>query len=430
MLADESTATAGGRAIRAAAEPRPERSRWSLSEVVLLLVLAAVQFTLVIDFVLIMPLGPMIEEGLTLTDHRQFSWIVSTYAFSASLTGLLAAYCLDRFDRKRSLLVLYVGFAAGTLLCAFAPNYPVLLLGRAVAGAFAGVLGANVLAIVGDVFPYERRGTAMGVIMSSFSVASIVGIPAAIVLANYTHLWQTPFTVLGVLCFPVLLVAWRVLPPLRGHLQGRHGAGSSLREVMLHGNHLRAYALSGALVLSSFVVFPFLTIYLVNNVHLTMDEVPLIWVCGGLATLLTTTPIGVLADLWGKLTVFRVLALACVVPVLVLTNLPAIGLVITLLVTTTFMLVGSGRMVPAVAMITSSALPRLRGSFMSVNAAVQYFVMGLAPIVAGLIVGVSPEGQAEAHEVRNYPLVGLVSAAAMVASVFLAGRLRRAEDAP
>jgi MFS family permease len=149
-----------------------------------------------------------------------------------------------------------------------------------------------------------------------------------------------------------------------------------------------------------------------------------------LATLLTTTPIGWVADRYGKLMVFRVLALACTVPVLVLTSLPPVGLVITLMVMTTFMLVSSGRMVPAVAMITSSAEPRLRGSFMSVNAAVQYLVMAVAPILAGLIVGATPEGQAEAHEVRHYALVGLVSAGAIVASVFLAGRLRRADDAP
>lgn len=447
MLTEEGAAVTGEGAPRCAAPaPRPTNSGWKLSEVVLLLVLAAVQFTQIIDFVIIMPLGPMIKPALQLS-NRQFAAMVSAYAFSAGLTSLLAARFLDRFDRKRSLLVLYGGFAAGTLLCAFAPNYPVLMAGRAVAGGFAGVVGANVLAIVGDVFPYARRATAMGVIMSSFSVASIVGIPAGILLANLSHNWQTPFTVLGVLCVPAMLLAWRVLPPLRGHL-GRHPHAPGLREVLLHPNHLRAYALMSALVLGSFTIIPFLSIYLVNNVGRSMSELPWVWVCGGVASLLTTTPVGFLADRWGKLPVFRVFALLCLAPVLLLTNLPPTSLAVTLLVTTLFMVCTSGRMVPAMAMITASTTPRQRGSFMSVNAAVQYLVMALAPVVAGLLLGAEPEGgpappqgaaavapadggggdpvEKKGPPLEGYPIVGLVSAASMMASVLLAGRLRRA----
>src|SRR5579884_2781678 len=192
MLSEGGTATTAEGSSEPAARPR-----WSLSEVVLLLVLAAVQFVLIIDFVIVMPLGPAVKTSLTLT-NRQFGWMVSAYGFTASVTGLLAAILLDYFDRKKSLLVLFAGFTGGTLLCAFAPDFPVLLLGRAVAGGFAGVLGANVLAIVGDVFPESRRATAMGVVMSAFSVASIVGIPAGIFLANQSS-WRAPFTVLGLL---------------------------------------------------------------------------------------------------------------------------------------------------------------------------------------------------------------------------------------
>jgi DHA1 family inner membrane transport protein len=405
------------------AEP-PGRSRWSLSELVLLLVLASVQFTLIIDFVIVMPLGPAVKSSLTLS-NQQFGWAVSAYGFAAAVTGLLGAALLDRFDRKRSLLVLFAGFAAGTLLCGLAPSFLVLLLGRAVAGGFAGVMGANVLAIVGDVFPESRRATAMGVIMSAFSVASIVGIPAGIFLANSSN-WQAPFLVLGVLCVPALLLAWRVLPPLRGHLKRRRqrtAVLANLFEVLLHPTHLRAYALTTALVLSTFTIFPFLTIYLVNNVGRSMGQIPYVWLCGGVGTLLTTTPVGLIADRWGKLAVFRALALFCLVPVLLITNLPPTSLVVTLLVTTLFMVATSGRMVPAMAMITASAAPRQRGSFMSINSSVQQLVMGAAPILSGFILGAEPEGQTS-QPLDGFPVVGLVAAAAMLASVLLAGRLR------
>jgi predicted MFS family arabinose efflux permease len=404
----------------AAAVGPPAPSRWSLSEVVLLLVLAGMQFTLVIDFVIIMPLGPAVKEALHLT-NRQFGWMVSAYGFSASVTGLLAAIFLDRFDRKRALLVLHVGFTAGTFLCAVAPDFGVLLLGRAVAGGFAGVMAATILAIVGDLFPEARRATAMGVIMSSFSVASIVGIPAGIILANRTG-WQAPLLVLGVLCVPALFVAWRVLPPVRGHLARRRD-GAGLAAVLLHPYHLRAYALSVSLVMASFTILPFLSIYLVNNVGRSSDELPYIWLVAGLATLLTTTPVGYLADRWGKLPVFRTMALLCVVPILVLTNLPPTTLLVTLVVTTLYMVFGSGRMVPAAAMITASAAPRHRGSFMSVNSSVQQMTMGAAPILAGLILGAEPEGQS-ALPLERYGVVGLVAVSAMIVSVLLAGRLR------
>jgi predicted MFS family arabinose efflux permease len=409
----------------------PARSRWSPSELALLLVLAAAQFTLIIDFVIIMPLGPVVKRALALS-NQQFGWVVSAYGFSACATGLLGAVLLDYFDRKRALLLLFAGFTGGTLLCAFAPNYAVLLLGRAVAGGFAGVMGANVLAIVGDVFPESRRATAMGVVMSAFSVASILGIPAGIFLANHSG-WQAPFLVLGALCFPVLLWAGLVLPPLRGHLGRRPAAGpygmlTNLGAVLLHPNHLRAYALMTAVVMATFTIVPFLSIYLVNNVGRSMAELPYVWLCGGLATLLTTTPVGMLADRWGKLPVFRGMALLCLVPVLLITNLPPTTLLLTLLATTLFMVLSSGRMVPAMAMITASAAPRHRGSFMSVNSSVQQMVMGAAPLLAGLLLGAEPEGQT-ARPLQGFPLVGLISAAAMIASVLLAGRLRRGADA-
>src|SRR5262245_12104313 len=222
--------------------------RLSGAEWLLLLVLAAVQFAHIVDFIIIMPLGPQFIRELRISE-ADFGVLVSAYGFSACLSGLLAARFVDRFDRKRALLVLYAGFTAGTLLCAAASDYWLLLVARAVAGGFGGVAGTTLLSVVGDTFPYERRATAMGVIMAAFSVAMIVGVPLGLYLAHALG-WRVPFTALGILSVLVLVVASLVLPPLRGHLAApaQEESGGMVR-VLLDSNHLRAYALMAALVL-------------------------------------------------------------------------------------------------------------------------------------------------------------------------------------
>ncbi len=403
-------------------------------EWLLLLVLAAVQFTHLVDFIILMPLGPQFRRVLGITP-QQFGLVVSAYGFSASLCGLLAAHFVDRFDRKRALLTLYAGFSAGTLLCAVASDYWLLLAARAVAGGFGGVATATLLAVVGDAFPYERRGTAMGVVMSGFSVAMIAGVPAGLYLANALG-WRAPFAVLGGLSVLVLVAACFTLPPLRGHLDHPAPEPGGLLRILLEPNHLRAYALMAALVLGVFMLVPYLAIYLVANVGRTEGELPYVYLCGGLATLGTVTVFGRLADRYGKLRVFRLAALATVVPILLLTNLPPVSLAVALALTTLFMVTTSGRMVPAQALITAAAAPRYRGSFMSVTSSVQQMAAALASVVGGLILGAAPGagegiGPINAGEalkpLTGFGWVGLLSAGFTVLSVLLAGAVRPAE---
>jgi predicted MFS family arabinose efflux permease len=407
-------------------------TRLSRGEWRLLLVLAAVQFTHQVDFMIVLPLGPQFMRVLQITPQA-FGVLVSAYGFSASLSGLLAARFVDRFDRKRALLALYSGFALGTLLCAFASNFWVLLLARTIAGGFGGVVAALVLAIVGDAFPYARRGTAMGIVMSAYSIALITGVPLGLYLANALG-WSAPFAVLGGLSMVVLLIAILTLPSLHGHLDGVNaGERIGFRQVLLDPNHLRAYALMVALVLGVFMVVPYIATYLVANVGRAESELPYVYLCGGLTTLLTVTLFGRLADRFGKLTVFRSAALLTVVPILILTNLPPVPLYVAIATTTLFMVATSGRMVPAQALITASAAPRYRGSFMSVTASVQQMASGLASILGGLILG-APGGAGEAPLVEGhlapivgYRWVGLISVVFTVVSVILAGRLRPTE---
>jgi predicted MFS family arabinose efflux permease len=395
---------------------RLTRPEWGL-----LLVLAAVQLTHILDFVIIMPLGPKFVAAYGITP-QQFSWMVSAYGFAASLSGLLAASFLDRFDRKNALLFLYAGFIVGTFFCAAAPNFPLLVAARAVAGGFAGVLAANVLAVVGDVFPDVRRGTAMGVLMSAFSVASILGVPAGLYLAELAG-WRLPFFVLVGVSLGVLLQAWRVLPPLRHHL-AHAGHGSEFWAVLSNPRHLRAFALMIALVTGSFSIVPYLSLYLVNNVGLPESQLGHVWLCGGIATLVTMIYVGRLSDRHGKLRVFRIIALFTLIPTLLVTHLPRTTLVPTLAATTLFMVATSGRMVPAIAMITGSALPRYRGSFMSINACVQHLAMSVAPIIAGRLLDKS-EGN---EPLVGFGAVGYLAVTAMLASIYLAGRLRPVEE--
>jgi predicted MFS family arabinose efflux permease len=385
-------------------------------------VLGAAQFTHIIDFMIVMPLGPQYMRQLDITP-QQFGFMVSAYGFSAAIAGLLAAWFIDRFDRKTALLTLYAGFTAGTFLCAVAPDYVLLVLARSVAGAFGGVVAALLMTIVGDVFADERRGTAMGVVMSAFSVASIAGVPAGLYLANLLG-WRAPFGVLSGLGVAVLLLVYLVLPPLRGHL-GKHTgtAAANLRVALSEPAHLRAYVLTTALVMSTFMVVPYMGAYLVANAGRQEGELPFVYLCGGIATLLTLTPIGWLADRRGKLPVFRVMALLTTVPLVLLTNLSQVSLAAALAVTTLLMVVSAGRMVPAMALLTASAAPQRRGSFLSVNSSVQQMACGLAALAAGSILGTGEHGI-----LTGYPTVGVLAVAATLLSVFLAGRLRRADD--
>ncbi|HBI43696.1 MAG TPA: MFS transporter [Planctomycetales bacterium] len=400
--------------------------RLTWPETRLLLVLAAVQFTHVVDFMIIMPLGPRMKGSLNL-NLEEVSNIVAAYAVAAAVAGLLAAFVMDRFDRKRLLLALYTGFTVGTGLCALAPNYHMLLLGRVVAGAFGGVGASATLVIVGDAFPDSRRGAAMGVLMSAFSVASIVGVPAGILIADVFGYWEAPFAVLAGVAVLVLAAIQLVLPPLPRPTSGAHPAdalsvASRFLTILLRPGHLLAYLFMTGLVMSSFIIWPTLPIFLVKNVGIDDSSLKYVYLCGGVATLLTLTWFGRLADRLGKRLIFRVLGGFTAVPLLLITNLPhGLALPLVLGATTLLMTVSSGRMVPAMALITVSAEPRFRGSFMSMNSAVQQTAMALAAVIGGHMIGETATGV-----LTGYPLVGCVAAGVSLLTVFIVGLLRTA----
>lgn len=391
----------------------PRRERW------LLFTLAGIQFTHILDFMIMMPLGPQFTALFGIS-NAQFGLLVSAYTLSAGASGLLAATYIDRFSRKRLLLTMYVLFGLATLACGLAPDYAWLMVARVAAGVFGGVLSALSQTIVADVVPFERRGRAMGVVMTSFSVSTVAGVPLGLFLAAHLS-WHAPFFGIALLVGLLALGAWKTLPRLDAHLHHpeRTGVWRGIGQVLTDGNHLKAFGVSGLMMFAGFSVIPYITIYLQSNAGMQTPEVPWIYLLGGVATLLSAPYFGRLTDRLGKVQVFQWLALAVTVPLMATTlsqGLPLWGL---LAVSTLLFTVMSGRMIPGMAMISSAVEPRLRGTFMTLNSAVQSGAMGLAALVAGLIIGRDGAGQ-----LTFYWVAGLLGVVASLLSAWLAGRLR------
>lgn len=386
---------------------------------VVLLVLAAVQFTSIIDFMIVMPLGPQLMEKLAINPMK-FGWIVSSYTIAASLGGLFAASFVDRFDRKTAFLTLYTGFLLGTLCCGLAPDYLWLLAARVVTGSFGGILGGLALAIVGDVFPEERRGAANGVLMSAFAIASVVGVPFGLELGMRFG-WHTPFLVLAGMGLIVLPAGWRALPKLGSHLeQARNDSALvELRYLMTHPDHLWAFGLMFLLMIGAFSIIPYMPTYLVMNVGLPEAKLSWVYIVGGGLSLVASPWIGKLADRHGKFRVYRIVAPLSAVVMIAVTNLPHIALPVAIGVAASLFVSNAGRMLVAMTMITSCVEPRRRGSFMSLISSVQHFSAGIGAAIGGQIIGREATGA-----LTHYSVVGLIAVTTTLLSIALAARLR------
>lgn len=424
-----------------------------LHEKRLLLILAAVQFCHIIDFMIIMPLGKTIMTEFSISPG-QFAWVVSAYAGAALTGNLISTAFIDRFDRRSALLFLFCGFTVGTLACAFAPSYLLLLLFRAATGIFGGTLGALVLAIVGDVIPLERRGAAMGWVMTAFSAASVVGVPSGIwIAAEYG--WHAPFVVTAAISAAFVVLAYFVVPSLRGHLEEEARLPSSgnasfnkamaqvlgkdreamegvidavalrdadlspagealtpkqgLRKVVApfvrifsDANQRAALLFTLTLMLGHFTIIPFIAPYMQINIGFEDKQVSLIYFIGGLLTVVLLPFFGRLSDRYGRMRIFTTASVFALASIYILTNLDTDSIYLALLATSSFFVVASGRSVPATTMITSVVRPENRGGFMSIRQSVNEMALFASTVIAGFIITEGPDGKLEHYEWLGY----------------------------
>ena len=376
--------------------------------------LTTVQFVNMVDFVMMMPLGPLLMRSLVIGTH-EFSWLVSSYTFASAISGVLAGFIIDRFDRRRVMVPLLVLFSLATMACAWAPTLEWMILMRAAAGFFGGVMGTLTMAVVPDAIPPERRGRALGMIMASFAIASIIGIPIGMTLAVHQG-WHAPFLWLGVV--GLVVSGWAVIafPRMVSHIHAvRPTPLATFIAVFSVPSHWRAFALSVSLVLAGFTVIPFISPYLVGNLGFRDDQLQYVYLTGGIAAVVTSPLIGRMADRFGPRVVFALVASCSVVPLLLITYLPPVAVSWALVVTVIFIVFVSGRFVPAMTLITNNVDPRLRGSFMGFHSAIQSLAMGLAAQMAGYLVTKAADGRIE-----HYPRVGWLAAGFTIVAIVIA----------
>ncbi len=398
----------------------------------LIWLLALVQFTLIMDFMVMMPLGPQIMSAFQISPSK-FAAAVSAYSWCSGLSALLAATYIDRFDRRKLLLAAYLLFALSNVLCACATSFPLLLASRAFAGVTGGVLGASVMAIVADVVPVARRGTATGIIMTGFSMAAIAGVPAGVLLGACFH-WSAPFWLLAALTVTIALATSRIVPPLAEHRATRAPSLAqtlpALVDLLTSARHLRAFALTFLIMLAHMLVIPFISPMLVANHSIRPDQVSWLYMAGGAATLFTSRAIGRLADRIGHRLVFRLFGVLALGPVLVVTHLPNVPFWIMIPGFAVFMIISSGRIVPMQAILSTVPEARHRGSFLSANGAVQSLGTGCGAWLGGLMLSTDSAGHIVGYGLNGWVSVVLASLALVwVGSVRSAGAQDMKEEA-
>lgn len=389
----------------------------------LLWLLALTQFTIIMDFMVMMPLGPQIMRAFSI-EPAAFATAVSAYSWCSGLSGLFAATYIDRFDRRRLLLCVYALFALSNLACALASSFALLLAARAFAGITGGVLGSVIMAIVGDVIPVQRRGAATGTIMTAFSLAAIAGVPAGVMLgARFS--WAAPFFLLVALSVAVWLAGARLVPSLAEHLNRRQ---PSLGEVLpdlwrllSNPRHLNAFALTFLMMIAQMMVIPFISPVLVANHGVAPPQLSWLYMAGGAATFFTARRVGKLADRFGTHRVFRIATLLSLAAVLFVTHLPNLPFYGMVMFFTCFMVLMSGRMVPMQALLTTVPESSRRGAFLSANSALQALGTGSGAWLGGLMLGNAPSGQ-----IVGYGTVGWVAVGVALVAVFWVSRVRGA----
>jgi predicted MFS family arabinose efflux permease len=377
----------------------------------LLWLLALTQFTLIVDFIVMMPLGPQIMENFRITPSG-FATAVSAYSWCSGLSGLFAATYIDRFDRRKLLLAMYALFALANFGCASASTFPMLLIARAFTGITAGVLGSVILAIVSDVIPAMRRGAAMGTIMMSMSLATIVGVPAGITLGAHLG-WAMPFLCLAGMSALIWVGCTMIVPPLSEHLSRKPAKLGQvlpdLGRLIANPRHLNAFVLTFVMNTSQMMVIPFIAPMLVANHGVPRPQLAWLYMAGGASIFFTSRYIGRLSDRYGKPLMFRIIAAFSVLPVLYVTHLPRLPFLVLVATFPFFMISMTGRMIPMQALLTTVPDPSRRGAFLSTNSALQSVGSGCGAWLGGLLLSTGAGGAIVGYGNNGWVAVALVA---------------------
>lgn len=384
------------------------------------IILAAIQIVHILDFVIMMPLGPRFMRVFGITPI-EFSTLVSAYTFSAGIVGFFGALYADHFDRKKFLLFNFTGFIVGTFMCGISTSFGTLLAARIIAGAFGGILNANVLSLVSDLIPFQRRGAAMGVVMSAFSISSVLGVPTGLYIAN-TFDWHWTFYLICIIGVIFWILSAIMLPSVQTRTEPKSFKDNlkNFKSILIQKDYLQSFSLTSVLGFGIFGIIPFISPYMVRNVGLTEEQLPLIYLVGGLCTIISARFIGKMCDKVGSYKVFKITALVSILPILLLTNLPAgIPLWFALLSTTIFTMSGSGRFIPAMTIISAVVKPQDRGTFMSLENASRQISSGVASQAAGLVIGSTAAGA-----LTNYNIVGVIAVLTSLVAIYIAVQIK------
>ncbi len=384
------------------------KNKFSSYQVFVIVLLALTQFTVVLDFMVMSPLGDMLMKNMHLTP-KQFGFAVSGYAFSAGIAGLLTAGFADKFDRKKLLLFFYIGFIVGTLFCGLSHSYNMLLAARIVTGLFGGVIGSISMAIVADLFPVEKRGRVMGFMQMGFGASQVLGIPISLYLANVWG-WQSPFLMIVGLAAIVWIMVMIKMQPITKHLEIKtdRNAFAHLLHTISNRHYRIGFLATAFLSLGGFMMMPWGSAFSINNLKVTQHQLPLLFMVAGISSLIIMPIIGKLSDRIDKFKLFVIASIWMMVMVIIYTNLTPVPFWIILTMNIFFMMGIMSRMIPAMAL--TSSLPQIqdRGAFMSINASLQQIAGGLAAAVGGMIVVQKDKFSPLQHyDTLGYVIVGL-----------------------
>jgi predicted MFS family arabinose efflux permease len=391
------------------ATPAPAPSFTPYQKLVIALI-AVLQFTVVLDFMVMSPLSDFLIKSLDITP-AQFGVVVSSYAFSAALSGILAAGFADRYDRKKILLFFYTGFLAGTLFCGLATTYPTLVAARVLTGLFGGVIGATGMAIVADLFDLSQRGRALSFTQLAFSASQVLGIPISLIIANRWG-WNAPFImIVGLALILGLLVVWKMRPVDKHLALGQNTrALTHLWNTVAKRRYRIGFFTTAFLSIGAFMMMPFGSVFAVNNLGVSPDDLFIVFMSTGVTSIIVMPLIGRLSDKFDKLKVFAIGSIGSIIMVLYYTNLGPTPLVAVIVVNMLMFSMIMSRMVPSTALVSALPEPKDRGAFMSITASLQQLAGGIGSMVAGMIV----VQKTNTSPLENFDVLGIVVAACVL----------------